>query len=99
MIKIKTEIGTIETHKHSFQISVLVRPIFSSKYEIYSCVQYQGASLYVKGFMTLREKCPNTELFLVRIQYEYRKIRTRNNSIFGHFSRSVTDLQDKLSSK
>ena len=23
------------------------------------------------------------------IQYEYRKIRTRNNSVFGHFSRSV----------
>ena len=49
----------------------------------------------------LREKCPNTELFLVRIflhsdwirrntvslriQSEYRKIRTRNNSVFGHF--------------
>ena len=26
----------------------------------------------------------------VRIQSEYRKIRTRNNSAFGHFSRSVT---------
>ena len=24
------------------------------------------------------------------IQTEYRKIRTRNNSVFGHFSRSVT---------
>ena len=33
----------------------------------------------------LREKCPNTELFLVRIQSEYRKIRIRNNSVFGHF--------------
>ena len=33
-------------------------------------------------------KCPNTELFLVRIQSECGKIRTRNNSIFGHFSRS-----------
>ena len=40
-------------------------------------------------YVTLREKCPNTELFLVRIQSEYRKIRTRNNSVFGHFSRSV----------
>ena len=50
---------------------------------------------------TLRKMCPNTELFLVhiflyleiysvnfRIQSEYRKIRTRNNSVFGHFSRS-----------
>ena len=33
---------------------------------------------------TLHEKCPNMEFFLVRIQ----KIRTRNNSAFGHFSRS-----------
>ena len=51
--------------------------------------------------LTLREKCPNTELFLVhifphsdwkvslRIQSECGKIRTRNNSVFGHFSRSV----------
>ena len=39
---------------------------------------------------TLREKYPNTELFLVRIQSEYKKIRTRNNSVFGHFSRSGT---------
>ena len=52
----------------------------------------------------LREKCPNTELFLVRIflysdlirrfnlriQSKYRKIRTRNYSVFGHFSRSTT---------
>ena len=43
--------------------------------------------------LPLREKCPNTELFLVLIflyiQSEYRKIWTRNNSVFGHFSRSV----------
>ena len=59
----------------------------------------------------LREKCPDMELFLVRIflysdwiqrdtlylygvnlriQSEYRRIRTRNNSVFGHFSRSET---------
>ena len=49
---------------------------------------------------SLREQCPSTELFLVRIflyriysvnlhiQSEYRKIRTRNNSVFGQFSRS-----------
>ena len=28
------------------------------------------------------------ELFVVRIQSECGKIRTRNNSVFGHFSRS-----------
>ena len=48
---------------------------------------------------SLCEKCPNTELFLVRIflyippvsvhiQAEYRKIRTKNNSVFGHFPHS-----------
>ena len=37
----------------------------------------------------LREKCPNTEFFLVRIQSEYRKIRTRKNTAFRHFSRSA----------
>ena len=50
----------------------------------------------------LREKCPNTELFLVciflysdwihvnlRIQSKYRKIRTRNKSVLGYFSRSA----------
>ena len=53
---------------------------------------------------TLREKCPNTKLFLVRIfphsdwirrdrvplfiQSECGKIRSRKNSVFGHFSRS-----------
>ena len=40
---------------------------------------------------TLREKCPNTEYFwsvFSCIPTEYRKIQTRNNSVFGHFSRS-----------
>ena len=32
----------------------------------------------------------NTEIYSInlRIQFEYRKIQTRNNSVFGHFSRS-----------
>ena len=34
----------------------------------------------------------NTEIYSVNlyIQYEYRKIRTRKYSVFGHFSRSVS---------
>ena len=63
-----------------------------------------GSERYIVKTFTLREKCPNTELFLVRIylysdwiwrftplriQQEYKKIRTRNNSVFGHFSHSV----------
>ena len=36
---------------------------------------------------------PNTEIYYVnlRIQSKYRKIGTRNNTIFGHFSRSEID--------
>ena len=35
----------------------------------------------------------NTEIYSInlRIQSEYRKIRTRNNSVFGHFSRSASN--------
>ena len=50
--------------------------------------------------LPLREKCPNTEFFLVRIfthsdwirrdiQSECGKIRTRKDSVFGQFLRSI----------
>ena len=42
---------------------------------------------------TLREKCPNTEFFLVRIQSECGKIRTRKNSTYRYFSRSATHIK------
>ena len=59
----------------------------------------------------LREKYPNTEFFLVRIflysdwiriQSEYKKIRTKKIFTFGHFSRreiltNYWNLQDSLS--
>ena len=38
-----------------------------------------------KRLITLHEKCPNTEFFLVRIQSKCGKIQTRKNSVFGHF--------------
>ena len=53
-------------------------------------------------FILLGEKCLNTEFFLVRILFscirtEYRKIRTRKNFGFGHFSRSgLYSRLDKL---
>ena len=50
---------------------------------IYCFNKNQGATV------PLGEKCPSTEFFLVRIQSESRKIRTRKNSVFGHFSRTV----------
>ena len=43
--------------------------------------------------LLLCEKCPNTEIFLVRIsriRTEFGKIRTRKNSVFGQFSRSIS---------
>ena len=43
--------------------------------------------------ITLREKFPNMELFLVRIQSECGKIPTRKNYGFGHFSRSIVLVQ------
>ena len=46
--------------------------------------------------MTLREKRPNMGFFLVRIQSECGKIRTRKNSVFGHFSRSVNVSNPQL---
>ena len=49
-------------------------------------------------FKLLRKKCPNTELFLVLIFLYSVQIRTRNNSLFGHFSRTepLTSLDFKF---
>ena len=47
---------------------------------------------------SLHETCPSTEFFLVRIsciQSKYRKLRTRKNFVFGHFSRSEIGLRIK----
>ena len=59
-----------------------------------------------KNCLSLHERCPNTQIHGVnlRIQSKYRKIRTRNNSVFGHFSRSVknrllADFKSKLLEK
>ena len=66
--------------------------------EVYGLFLWKA--LYTRiALRPLREKCPNTELFLVRIfphsdwirrdiQSKCRKIRTRNNCVFAHFSRS-----------
>ena len=49
------------------------------------------------SYIPLLEKCPNTEFFFIRTEYgeipvripsECEKIRTRKNSVFGHFSSS-----------
>ena len=45
--------------------------------------------------LVLCEKCPNTEFFLVPIQSECGKIRTRINSVFEYFSRNVVFVPGK----
>ena len=42
---------------------------------------------------SLRGKCPNTEFFLIGIFLYSNWIRTRKNSVFGHFSRSGSYCQ------
>ena len=51
--------------------------------KVFECGVISGPYFFVFGL--------NTERYSVslRIQTEYRKIRTRNNFVFGHFSRSV----------
>ena len=48
-----------------------------------------SVSVFELPYRCCVKKCPNTELFLVRIHFECGKIRTSNNSVFGHFSPSA----------
>ena len=44
-------------------------------------------------YLSLLEKSPNTDLFLVRIflySVRIQEIRAKNNSVFGHFSCSLS---------
>ena len=44
----------------------------------------------------LREKCPNAEFFLVRIQYECGKIRARKNPVLLDTFQAVEDIPKLL---
>ena len=79
---------------HHRIIQTLATGMFKVKHDLYSEI---NRSIFIQGTnccynlsykAPLCEKCPNTELFLVRIQSKCRKIQTRNNSLFGHFPRS-----------
>ena len=48
--------------------------------------------------ITLREKCPNTAFFLVRVECGVGEIRTRKNSVFGHFSHRAMETYYKQKS-
>ena len=75
---------------NSFQQENCVKSIQIQSYfwSVFSCIRTEYGEI----------KCPNTELFLVRIQSEHGKIRTRNNSVFGHFSRSGSNIVEVTSS-
>ena len=74
-------IGTNVNHWYAIKIAVRIMLLFC----IFSCRTLNNFSELL--VITLREKCPNTES--ISPYSEYRKIRTRNNSVSGHFSRSV----------
>ena len=88
-----------------FQICIIV-PLETSNRSSHSklCRKVLQVNLVCNS---LREKCPNIEFFLVRIfqhldrvslriQSECEKIRTRKNSVFGHFSRSGFQTQSLI---
>ena len=73
----------------------------SSKFSNVIKVAPNQVIYFVKIFCSLvtnilLENCPNTKFFLLRIQHECEKIRTRKNSVFGHFSRSVCVFKSLL---
>ena len=67
-------------------------PNFSLNWQFW----YFGQTLPILVFLVykrksaLREKCPNKQLFLVRIFHYSDWIRTRKNCVFEHFSRSAS---------
>ena len=60
---------------------------FEAQFNI--CFYFMETLRFFLAILTLCEKCPNTEFFLVRLQSKCGKIQTKKTSGFGHFSRSV----------
>ena len=50
---------------------------------------FDKRKIYLKAFITSPLRCVKSVQIRSYFWSEYRKIRTRNNSVFGHFSRSV----------
>ena len=55
---------------------------------IKKCMEHCVKSVQMRSFFWSVFSCIRTEYGNIRVQFKYRKIRTRNNSVFGHFSRS-----------
>ena len=60
--------------------------------EYYCMKSIQIRSYFWSVFSSIRTEYG--EILSLRIQSEHRKIRTRNNSVFGHFSRSASWLTE-----
>ena len=67
----------------------------NASYLLLHCVKNVQMRSYFPVF-GLNTEGLNMEIYGVniRIQSEYRKIRTRNNSLFGHFSRSIIQKEN-----
>ena len=79
-----------------YQIKIFARNYASVEFlSLFLCEQDYYKYLLMRKYLnhlqetqisTLREKCPNTEFFLVRIF----RIQSRKISVFGHFSHSAS---------
>ena len=68
--------------------TVKVKCLVNERYYIRNCLVSKRNTIRT---CTLRKKCLKFFLFVLsRIWTEYRKIRTRKNSVFGHFLRSIS---------
>ena len=60
-----------------------------------TCINHCVKSVQIRSYFWSVFSCIRTEYIYyvnLHIQSEYREIRTRNNSVFGHFSRSEQNL-------
>ena len=73
-----------------FNASTLIKYLLPHKsFSIAHCVK----SVQIRSYFWSVFSCIWIEYVNLRIQSEYRKIWTRNNCVFGHFSRSVYLIQ------
>ena len=103
--------GGLNKNINQWNQSIKRRPSHKKKFKYVFCLLCDYSVFYIYSFsfnshfmissdtyytVTLREKCPNKEFFLVCIFL----FRIRKNSVFGHFSGSVSwDFQMLLQRK
>ena len=79
-----TETYDIEDH----ELERFKREIKKEAYSLFDNYNFWNElNIRKEEYLALQAR-PNTEFFMVRIQSECKKMRTRKNSVFGLFSRS-----------